>query len=173
MLELCKQLDTQPVLPHSADIAIRTYAGEADLARWLDVRNAAFTELSPGGRPWTAAQFKREFLSRCWWRPDWLWFAEDQAALAGRCVGVVGLALRDNGQRQQAAVHWLAVRPEAAGRGIASALLSQLERAAWEAGFRELRAQTHVNWKAAMAFYASRGFVRISPAEEAPQGGLA
>lgn len=55
-------------------------------------------------------------------------------------------------------VHWLLVDPNYRRRGIGRLLMNCLERAAWDAGHRELQLETHAGWSAAVAFYQSIGY---------------
>ncbi len=158
VLELRKVLDEEPALLQRDNLLVRHYGGEADIANWLAVRNSAFEQLLQHNRPWAAADFQREFLSRWWWSPQRLWLAEDVSQAEPRAVGVIGWASRGGQDRSSPTVHWLAVAPSARGQGIAGVLLSHLETALWQAGKRELFAQTHVSWQAAVAFYHKHGF---------------
>ena len=40
-------------------------------------------------------------------------------------------------------------------------LMSHLERAAWDAGWREVQLETHAGWSAAVAFYQSIGYAPV------------
>lgn len=74
ILRLFHQLDLRPADPPDPPALIRTYAGEQDIDRWLAIRNAAFAFL--GVRPWSTADFRREFLDQPWWSAATLWLAE-------------------------------------------------------------------------------------------------
>ena len=55
-------------------------------------------------------------------------------------------------------VHWLLVDPRWRRRGIGRLLMSHLELAAWDDGWREMQLETHAGWAAAVAFYQSMGY---------------
>jgi putative acetyltransferase len=74
--------------------------------------------------------------------------------LNGLAVGCGGVALfADYGE-----VKRMYVRETARGRGVAQALLAQIEREAREAGFALLRLETGVRQTAALRFYQRAGF---------------
>ena len=177
ILQLARCLDrrSEPRLP--SGIRIRTYLGQDDVARWLDLRRAAFAREKVGVGDWLTQDFEREFLAKPWWRPDRMWFAEfdpsgDQSlaaadrpvgtvAVGAITVGTVTLALRGQGPDAKPVVHWLAVRPAYRGRGIARALVAAVEQAAWDAGHRQVWLETHSGWTAASACYRALGYAEV------------
>ncbi|TWT30007.1 putative N-acetyltransferase YjcF [Blastopirellula retiformator] len=71
-----------------------------------------------------------------------------------RPIGTITLEVDgDAGQ-----IHWLMVDPAARRSGVASALLQALENAAWDAGVRQLSAETLSTWAPAVAFYRRHGY---------------
>jgi GNAT superfamily N-acetyltransferase len=80
---------------------------------------------------------------------------------ASKVVGAVTLAIRESATSGVPVVHWLLVDPAWRRLGIARVLMSQLEHAAWEAGFREVQLETHSGWAAAVAFYQSIGYAPL------------
>lgn len=158
VIDFRKQLQTSPEVRAVAGVRVRHYREEADIERWLAVRNAAFADLPRGNRTWTRADFQREFLDKWWWQLERLFLAEDVES--GSVVGVVGLARRGRTESSKPAIHWLAVHPNFQHHGIARVLLSHAEHALWQSGERQLFAQTHESWTAAVTFYERNGFVR-------------
>ncbi len=164
VIELRKQLLAPPTPHEVTGIRVRNYRDEADIARWLEVRNAAFAGLHRGNRPWVRQNFEREFLKRWWWSPERLWFAEEVVkSQSPVTAGVIGLALRGSSENSAPSIHWLAVAPQFQSRGIATLLLAHVENSLWEsphwrAGARELFAQTHTAWTTAVRFYERHGF---------------
>ena len=149
VVHLSRHLLCPPAVQSIPGIAVRNFAGEQDIDGWLDLHKRSFSSEKPAVRTWTPADFQAEFLSKPWWSPDRMWFAE-----AGGVVGSVTLALR----RRMPAVHWLMVAPEWRRRGLGRCLMSTLEAACWEAGYREISLETHVGWMAAEAFYRAMGY---------------
>ncbi|MFU8882115.1 MAG: GNAT family N-acetyltransferase [Rhodobacterales bacterium] len=74
---------------------------------------------------------------------------------AGRVLGTIALARKDG----YAEVKSMFVDPAARGRGVARALLAQLERDAKAQGLRVLRLETGHLLEAAIALYSAQGFV--------------
>jgi GNAT superfamily N-acetyltransferase len=107
-----------------------------------------------------------EFLHRWWWKPQWMWLAEAETDPAGDqaqkpLVGSVTLAMRGEPDRAWPVVHWLMVHPRWRRRGIGRLLMAHLEAAAWEAGYCEVRLETHAGWEAAARFYETLGYRSI------------
>lgn len=169
LLRLQKTLDfTTGVVPVPG-VSVRTFNGSKDVDRWLALRSAAFAEFNAAGRPWTAADFHREFTAKPWWRPEFMWFATEVLAHgeppgtiepATSICGAVTLARTGRPPQDQASVAWLMVAPTHRNRGIARALLAALEAEAWKAGERTLVLETHAAWTAAVRLYESAGYVR-------------
>ena len=134
-------------------VVVRTFAGESDIDRWLELRDRAFAEQSPGVRLWTRADFTVEFLDKPWWSPERMWFAE-----ANDVVGSVALAVRGHQAAATPVVHWLMVSPEWRRRGVGELLVNTLEAACWNAGYRRVALETHTGWLAAEAFYRALGY---------------
>ena len=136
---------------------VRAFRSPDDIPVWLALRERAMAEERPTARSWTAAEFQREMTGKSWWRDDWTWVA---VSLAGpqSLVGAVTLALREGAASTVPVVHWLLVDPAFRRRGIARLLMSHLEQAAWEAGWREVQLETHAGWSVAVAFYQSIGY---------------
>ena len=66
--------------------------------------------------------------------------------------------MRGNPPSARPAVHWLVVLPAARRQGVGRLLMSHLERAAWDAGHREVLLETHAQWQAAVQFYEALGY---------------
>lgn len=90
-----------------------------------------------------------------WWNPETMWFSIDSAT--NQVTGSVTLELSKKNP-DLGIIHWLMVRPEFRGQGIALALLSHLEQHAMDHGAKHLQAETLSSWEAAMAFYQQQGF---------------
>src|SRR5262249_49599496 len=140
---------------------------------WLDLRKRATAGLIPSVRDWLADDFRREMLNKPWWHVDHMWLAiagdlrvadvrrsreasgqPSSPALTtndtGHLVGAVTLAFREGSDAKIPVVHWLLVDPMWRRRGVARALMSHLELAAWNSGHREVQLETHDNWQAAV-----------------------
>ncbi|MBA4019259.1 MAG: hypothetical protein C0483_19005 [Pirellula sp.] len=174
VLRLQKRLESGSSPISVPGVSVRTFNGPDDVDHWLALRSAAFAEFDAGGRPWTAADFHREFLGKPWWSAERLWFAEFDAteALAPGeppgaidaapriVVGTITLARSGRPPHDHASVAWLMVAPAFRKRGIARALLATLETSAWKGGERLLTLETHASWTAAVRLYESAGYVR-------------
>ena len=155
VLQLVRQLKDTPSIAPVPGVSVRTYAGGEDIAAWLMLREGAFAREKVGVRGWTVRDFEHEFLAKSWWNPQHVWFAE----AGGLPVGTVTMALRGAGPRAKPAIHWLAVLPAWRRRGVGRLLVETLERAAWEAGYREVWLETHTQWDRALRLYQSLGYV--------------
>jgi GNAT superfamily N-acetyltransferase len=165
---MIKQLHGGSVSPSDTDaVTVRTYADSADVDRWLALQHRAFPREA---RKWNHAEFVREFLSKPWWRPECLWLAEptegsrvSQQGLppgdATECplVGSVGLMPHPH-EPGAACVHWLMVDPAWQRRGVGMQLLTYVESACHQFGYRELHAETLAQWQSAVRFYRAAGF---------------
>jgi GNAT superfamily N-acetyltransferase len=158
ILQLRHRLFAAPSLEVPSAFTLRTFADPADVAVWLDLRHRAFARARVGVRQWDEADFEREFLSKPWWRPEHLWFAEAD----GAPVGTVTLALRGEGDAAVPVVHWLAVLPAWRRRGVGRMLMSVLEARAWELGYRDVWLETHAAWVDAVRLYRAMGYQAVS-----------
>lgn len=171
VLHLSKPLAQRAELPDLQGIKLRTYRDSGDVDVWLSLRHRAFAREKLGVRRWDRADFEAEFLAKDWWSPERLWFAEAKAetslatvrspldrATTSRAVGTITLALRGAAADAKPVVHWLAVLPEWRRRGVGRLLLATLEAACWDAGFREVRLETHAAWTSAIRFYQATGY---------------
>ncbi len=156
--QLTKKLTSRPEPGVVAGVRLRHFAGNPDIAAWLELRSRAFARQKLGVGGWTAADFEREFLAKPWWRPECLWFAETVED-ASMVVGTVTLARRGVSLQDKPVVHWLAVLPRFRGRGIGELLMDTLEAAVWDAGERQIWLETHEAWAEAGRLYAARGYV--------------
>jgi GNAT superfamily N-acetyltransferase len=154
---LRKFLENRAVLGSVTGISVRQIVVSADVPAWLALRRRAVAWLKPAVRTWTAADFAAEMSEKPWWRDDWTWLATPVDS-PQQLVGSVTLAVRAGSASEVPVVHWLLVDPRWRRRGIARLLMSHLEQAAWDAGWREIQLETHANWTEAVAFYQSIGF---------------
>jgi len=169
IIRYVRQLEARPAEWQHPAAHVRTYLGEQDIEPWLAIRNAAFAFLR--GRPWTATDFRREFLAQPWWPAATLWFAEVggdapthtscNPDAPGRSRGLpVGTLLLAPAERPAgcAILRWLAVHPAWQRQGIARLLVRQAEMAAWDTGWHNIVAETHARWQAAVALYTACGY---------------
>lgn len=160
VLHLQKSLVALPQRPDMADIKLRTYRGSEDLRTWLQLRAEAFRNEIPAVGPWGEVDAKRELANQSWWEPDHFWLAVDSVE-TDRCVATVTLASRRKDEQSIGVLHWLMVHPNWRRRGVGRYMVMQLERAAWEAGCREVRVETHAGWNAACQLYQRMGYRAI------------
>ena len=162
VLHLYRTLLEPPELPRLPGVALRHFNDPNDVLVWLDIRHRAFAREKVGVRQWTAADFEAEFLSKPWWSPERLWFAESEPGMPDLTshspIGTITLAFRGSGAEAQPVIHWLAVLPSWRRRGVARLLLASLERSCWDAGYREIGLETHAGWTAAERFYEQAGY---------------
>jgi GNAT superfamily N-acetyltransferase len=154
-------LDHRPEILPVSGVSLRTFANDQDIHAWLSLRERAFAREKLGVRRWDVGDFHAEFLDRPWWRPDWMWFAQE--ALADAPVGTVALALRQSAEGTLPVVHWLCVLPAWRRRGIGRLLMTTLEQAAWDEGYRQVALETHESWRAAAACYDALGYELVRP----------
>jgi mycothiol synthase len=167
IFQFCHALAEIPTVAAVEGVRLRTYAGPQDVPLWLELRHRAFARARLGVRQWDETDFEREFLSKPWWRPEHMWFAEGQALISRSWspVGTVTLALRGSGDAARPVVHWLAVLPAWRRRGVGRLLMSVLEARAWELGYREVWLETHAAWKEAVRLYRALGYREVSARE--------
>jgi GNAT superfamily N-acetyltransferase len=159
VLQLSKRLTKSPQVIEIQSFAIREFASD-DVDLWLELRHRAFAREQHGVRKWTQGDFEAEFHQRWWWNPANLWLAEPKTVTTPlRLAGSVALAMRGPPQNAKPVVHWLMVAPEARRQGLGSLLLSHLELAAWNAGYREIWLETHAAWRAATKLYEKFGYI--------------
>jgi GNAT superfamily N-acetyltransferase len=114
---------------------------------------------TPRIRTWSKSDFSTEMQSKSWWRNERMWLAfEDETAAP---IGAVTLALREGAVARVPVIHWLLVDPALRRRGIGRLLMSHLELAAWNDGWREIELETHAGWRDAVAFYYSIGYAPV------------
>jgi GNAT superfamily N-acetyltransferase len=168
VLHFRKQLTAPPVAADAPGFHVRQLSVPDHVPAWLALRERAMANQMPAVRHWSAADFDREMAAKPWWRSDRSWVAIHGAASdeASAMVGAVTLALRESAATSVPVVHWLLVDPAYRRRGIARSLVSQLERTAWDAGWREVQLETHAGWSAAVAFYQSIGY---APRDRSPR----
>jgi GNAT superfamily N-acetyltransferase len=157
ILHLRRELRESPAVLEVPGISVRNMVLPDDVQPWLALRDRATADQTPRARSWAKSDFHSEMLIKPWWRSDRTWLA-----IVGerRLAGSVTLALRE-GAATVPVVHWLLVDPAYRRRGIARLLVSHLERAAWDAGWRGIQLGTHAGWTAAVAFYQSIGYAPI------------
>ena len=160
VLHFRKQLTGPPVAVNPPGIEVRNFAAPGDVPAWLALRDLAMANERPRARPWTTADFHAETTSKPWWSDDRSWAAvsHERADGSNALAGVVTLAVRSGRDGDVAVVHWLLVDPAWRRRGVARLLMTHLELAAWNAGWREVQLETHSGWSAAVAFYQSIGY---------------
>lgn len=140
-----------------SEFAVRTMAVPDDVPAWLALRERAIADLVPQPRAWLHADYAAEIFNKPWWKAERNWLAYAGASPQVP-VGAVTLAMRDAGERRTPVVHWLLVDPAWRRRGVGRVLMSYLENAAWDGGFKAVELETHSRWAAAVAFYQSIGY---------------
>jgi len=158
VLHFRKQLTAPPVAVQAPGIYLRQFQIPADITPWLALRERAMESETPRARPWSSADFRAEMTEKSWWRTDRSWVASTDSS---DFVGAVTLAIRHGENATTPVVHWLLVDPSFRRCGIAKLLMSNLERAAWNDGHREVQLETHAGWKDACAFYQSIGYAAL------------
>jgi GNAT superfamily N-acetyltransferase len=162
VLQLRKSLYTRTNPLSVGGVAVRTFETDGDIAAFLDLRHRAFARQRIGVRQWTRDDFLQEFVNHWWWQPTRMWFAEQESEIATgapkQLVGSATLAMRGEPNSARPVVHWLMVLPTARRQGIGRLLMAHVERAAWDAGHREVYLETHAQWLAAVQFYESLGY---------------
>ena len=152
-----KQLSGPPVEARLANMGVRSMIVPDDIPKWLAVRERAMADEMPRVRAWSEGDFRVEMTDKSWWTPGCTWVATTDDSV----VGAVTLAMRAGEAHTVPVVHWLLVDPAFRRRGVARLLMSYLERAAWDAGWREVQLETHSGWAAAVAFYHSIGYAPL------------
>src|SRR4051812_41304770 len=153
--QLTKTLVSRPELPVLQGVSLRNYRGSQDAEIWVQLRRTAFARQKLGIGDWDQADFEREFLSKSWWNPSNMWFAEDSGGLP---LGTICLARRQGAETERPVIHWLAVLPGARRRGVGRLLVSTLEAVVWDSGERQIWLETHAMWREASDFYRALGY---------------
>ena len=159
ILHFRRQLFRPPDAVDVPGIYVRNFIAPGDVAAWLAVRDRAMADQVPRVRAWSESDFFSEMQSKPWWRPERMWMAI--ALETSAPIGAVTLALREGAESTIPVVHWLLVDPAWRRRGIGRLLISHLELAAWNDGWREVELETHANWTAAVSFYQSIGYAPV------------
>ena len=154
---LSKTLDSSEMHFTGADISLRNYEGDQDIAAWLFLRREAMKNLSPPVGDWTAEHFRREFLAKPTWNAGNFWIAGTEDA-PYEFTGSVALSLRKRRGLVVPSIQWLLVHPNFQRQGIASYLLCVLENRVRELGYHEIHLETHSGWTAAVEFYRKHGY---------------
>jgi GNAT superfamily N-acetyltransferase len=155
VLHLRKELLAPPVERAVLNVSVRSIRVPDDVDAWLALRNRATVGLTPPVREWTFEDFAVEMLQKPWWRVESTWVA---VADGGSIIGAVTLGVRTGATNSVAIVHWLLVDPAWRRHGVGRLLMSRLERAAWDAGWRAIELETHARWSEAARFYHSIGY---------------
>lgn len=162
VLHFRKQLAGPPAAADVPGISVRQLALPDEIRPWLTLRERAMAGETPAARPWMESDFRREFIDKPWWQNDHAWCAAvNDVGEGGSLAGAVILGLREGQGGAVPVVHWLLVDPAFRRSGVGRALMSRLERAAWDAGWREVQLETHAGWAAAVAFYQSIGYAPV------------
>jgi GNAT superfamily N-acetyltransferase len=170
ILHFRRQLSGPPDIAEVPGICVRNFIEPDDIAAWLMLRDRAMADQAPRVRSWSENDFESEMLSKSWWSAKRTWVAVDPAtrssptmeanSVAG-AVGAVTLALRKGIASTVPVVHWLLVNPTYRRRGVGRLLISHLELAAWNDGWRGIELETHAGWAAAVALYQSMGYALV------------
>jgi GNAT superfamily N-acetyltransferase len=161
ILHLRKELLDPPVERMAANFRVRSIILPDDIESWLELRRRATADLTPPVREWTRAEFMAQMVDKPWWRDDRTWLAIDGVSEKATIIGAVTLAMRSGAAGDVPIVHWLVVDPAFRRRGIGRMLMSRLECAAWNSGWREIELETHAGWTEAVAFYQSIGYAPV------------
>ncbi len=161
VLHFRKELLDPPVERAGAGISIRSIVVPDDVAGWLKLR-----EPSDGRTYSPSARVEPGRLRRSDARETLVAKRLDVAGnrsrrLVSRVIGAVTLGVRTGADATVPIVHWLLVDPAWRRRGVGQMLMSRLESAAWEVGYRQVELETHAKWKDAVAFYQSMGYAPV------------
>jgi GNAT superfamily N-acetyltransferase len=178
LLHFRRQLLRPPDVVDVPGISVRNFVVSEDVDAFLVLRDRAMADQIPMVRTWSQNDLHVELLSKPWWSVErcWVVVAGDPVTrrspaigtnCSGGLVGSVTLALRQGVSRSVPVVHWLLVDPAWRRRGVGRLLLSYLELAAWNDGWRELELETHTKWESAVAFYQSMGYALVR--DDAPR----
>jgi GNAT superfamily N-acetyltransferase len=130
------------------------------MAAWLALRERSMAGETPAVRRWTTVDLAADITAKPSWRPERMWLAKcnDRPPVL---IGSATMLIRSGRAGSVPIVHWLLVDPNWRRRGVARLLMSHLERAAWDDGWREVQLETHSGWAKAVAFYSSIGYVPL------------
>lgn len=159
IVHLQKRLIARPEPVVVSGVAIRPIIAPVDVDAWLELREAAFSGLVAVGRRWVRADFEREFAaSRVWLAVP---ASRERERLEQQILGAVALGRAGCPPHDRPSLQWLMVDPSHRRRGIGAALVALVEQAAWDAGEREVRLETHIDWRDAMRLYERCGYAAI------------
>lgn len=124
-------------------------AGEE--SAYVRLQHACF----PEERPWTAEDFRQEFLTDSFNAYERIFVAEH----AGRLVGTASAWQIDYGEGLLGLVHWVGVDPAHRGQGLGAALNVRVLQELAARGYRDAWLNTSRDRAAAVRLYERLGFV--------------
>ena len=152
-LRMWRELRDLPEANAPAGYRIRTYETGDDVA-FVRIKNAAFMSENAGGRAWTAADFKKEYLDSPYFDPMRVLFA----VFGEEPVGTTTAWTATYRGREVGLIHWVAVAPEHRSKGLGWLLNVRALHKLKSLGYREATLNTSETLESAVRLYRRLGF---------------
>lgn len=168
-LRMWRELKDLPDASAPAGYRIRTYQSGDDTA-FVRIKNAAFMSENAGGRAWTAADFKKEYLDSPYFEPKRVLFA----VFGDAPVGTTTAWTATYRGREVGLIHWVAVVPEHRSKGLGWVLNVNALHKLRALGYGEATLNTSETLESAVRLYRRLGFeviVRRAVYEKPLNGG--
>lgn len=152
-MRMWRELMDLPEANAPAGYRIRTYE-TGDDAAFVRIKNAAFMSENAGGRAWTAADFKKEYLDSPYFDPMRVLFA----VFGDEPVGTTTAWTATYRGREVGLIHWVAVVPEHRSKGLGWLLNVRALHKLKALGYGEATLNTSETLESAVRLYRRLGF---------------
>ncbi len=152
-LRMWRKLTDLPDANPPSGYRIRTFE-TGDDAAFVRIKNAAFQSGNGGGRPWTVADFEKEYLDSPYFDRKRVLFA----VCGDEPVGTTTAWSATYRGREVGLIHWVAVVPEHRNKGLGWVLNVRALHKLKALGYREAILNTSETLESAVRLYHRLGF---------------
>jgi mycothiol synthase len=152
-LRMWRELEHLPEAKPPSGYGIRTFETGDDVA-FVRIKNAAFQSGNGGGRPWTVADFEKEYMDSPYFERKRVLFA----VCGDEPVGTTTAWTAMHHGREVGLIHWVAVVPEHRNKGLGWVLNVRALHRLKALGYREAILNTSETLESAVRLYHRLGF---------------